>query len=77
MEELEMKKILDLRKREKEEERQARIRVKRLIEDDKLARKGIDPDSVQKVEVASEVKTPAVIATPKDYTSTKIQVILK
>lgn len=77
MEELEMKKILELRKREKEEEKQARLRVKQLIEADKLARKGITPDNIaNKVEPPPEVKAPIVIATPKDYTQTRIQVII-
>lgn len=74
MEELEMKKILEQRKREKEEDKQARLKVKQLIEADRLARKGISPDSIQKVETAPATKTPVVTAPPKDYAQTRIQV---
>ena len=76
MEEQEMKKIVEQRKREKEEEKQARLRVKQLIEADKLARKGITPENKSNpVAPISEVKTPVVNATPKDYTQTRIQVL--
>lgn len=75
MEELEMKKIMEQRKREKEEEKQARNRVKQLIEADKLARKnkqaGEAPAAAPPVTV---IPSPTVSVTPKDYTETKIQV---
>lgn len=73
MEELEMKKILDQRKREKEEERQARLRVKQLIESDKLARKGITAEQVKPIVTPTPAPAP-VNAAPKDYSQTRIQV---
>lgn len=75
MEELEMKKIIEQRKREKEEDRLARQRVKDLIEADRKARRGISADSDQ-VKVVDEPKTIPVPspAASKEYTHTKIQV---
>jgi len=67
-----MKKIIEQRKREKEEERLARQRVKELIEADKLARKGIKSEPSNPV--TPPVQTPVTSSTPKDYTHTKIQV---
>lgn len=76
MEELEMKKIIEQRKREKEEDKLARQRVKELIESDRLARKGMSADSNQiKPNAApAATPTPVPIVTPKEYTQTKIQV---
>ncbi len=80
MEELEMKKMIEQRKREKEEERQARLRVKQLIEADKLARKGKQADAnqlpVENVPVPVTAPAPVTNVAPKDYTQTKIQVEL-
>lgn len=68
-----MKKILEQRKREKEEERLARLRVKQLIEADKLARKGITADQVKPEVTPTPAPTPVAV-TPKDYSQTRIQV---
>lgn len=78
-EELEMKKLIEQRKREKEEEKQARLRVKRLIEADKLARKGINAESNESIVKNTAISEPTLAATivnstPKDYSQTKIQV---
>lgn len=72
MEELEMKKIIEQRKREKEEERLARQRVKDLIEADKLARKGIKSEPTKPIIPPSP--SPVQSSASKDYTHTKIQV---
>ncbi|CAH0555668.1 unnamed protein product [Brassicogethes aeneus] len=78
-EELEMKKILELRKREKEEERAARQRVKEQIEQDKLARKakfaGGSADSVAEAPVA-HAPVAAKTAAPVNYEQCKIQIRL-
>lgn len=70
-----MKKIMDERKREKQEEKVARDRVKAQIEADKLARKKLygqasaeeQPKKVLPVAVSPQKQT-------KDYTETKLQV---
>lgn len=81
MEEMEMKKIVEQRKREKEDEKKARERVKAQIEADKAARRARDkgPTSPQAA-VSSTTPTPApaaVISPPKDYTNTRIQIRLQ
>lgn len=84
MEELEMKKIVEQRKREKEEEKAARDRVRAQIEADKAARKARE----QKESAASSEPTASVSSTtvtspsavkspPRDYTETRIQVRLQ
>jgi len=72
-----IKKIMDERKREKQEEKIARDRVKAQIEADKLARKklfgqmsGEEPKQVLPVAVLSPQKQ------VKDYSETKLQVII-
>jgi len=70
-----IKKIMDERKREKQEEKVARDRVKAQIEADKLARKKLygqapveeQPKPVLPVAVSPQKQT-------KDYTETKLQV---
>ncbi|KAH8365461.1 hypothetical protein KR093_001015 [Drosophila rubida] len=88
MEEIEMKKIVDQRKREKEEEKAARDRVRAQIEADKAARKAKEmkasptqlSDAVASV---SSTTTPLVTSPtgvkspPRDYTETRIQVRLQ
>lgn len=80
LEEQEMAKIVLQRKREKEEEKAARDRVKAQIEADKAARRA-------KMENTSPTTSPPVVATPvavvtspsgpkKEYTTTKIQIRL-
>ncbi|EDW79630.1 uncharacterized protein Dwil_GK20587 [Drosophila willistoni] len=87
MEEIEMKKIVDQRKREKEEEKAARDRVRAQIEADKAARKAREQKDNPTVPNSSSVSstTPpaaaavsptAVKSPPRDYTETRIQVRL-
>ncbi|XP_030570405.1 UBX domain-containing protein 1 [Drosophila novamexicana] len=86
MEEIEMKKIVDQRKREKEEEKAARDRVRAQIEADKAARKaraeqsspGKPSDAVPSVSSTTTAITPTGIKSPpRDYTETRIQVRLQ
>ncbi|EDW70651.1 UBX domain-containing protein 1 [Drosophila virilis] len=86
MEEIEMKKIVDQRKREKEEEKAARDRVRAQIEADKAARKaraeqsspGKPSDAVPSVSSTTTATTPTgVKSPPRDYTETRIQVRLQ
>lgn len=81
-EEQEMAKIVRLRKMEKEEEKQARERVRAQIEADKAARRlRMEPTSPT---AAAAVSPPAAVPSPssgggsakKDYTTTKIQIRL-
>jgi len=82
-EEQEMKEIIELRKREKIEEKVARDRVKAQIEADKIARRakfggGSESPSTTTV-VAAPPPPPAVELPPqekKDYTETKLQIRL-
>lgn len=82
MEEQEMKKIMDQRRREKAEEKAARDRVKAQIEADKAARKAKQAGETATSPVASPlaaaaVSSPAVSsspAAPKNYTNARIQV---
>ncbi|KAH8300508.1 hypothetical protein KR018_010172 [Drosophila ironensis] len=85
MEELEMKKIVEQRKREKEEEKAARDRVRAQIEADKAARKareqkessGVTAEPAPSVS-STTVTTPSVVKSPpRDYTETRIQVRLQ
>jgi len=87
--EQEMKEIIELRKREKIEERQARDRVKAQIEADKIARRakfggGADESQSSTTTTTSPAAAP-VVAPPaveqppqekKDYTETKLQIRL-
>lgn len=83
MEEQEMKKIMDQRRREKAEEKAARDRVKAQIEADKAARKAKQAGETATSPVtsppaaAAAVSSPAVSsspAAPKNYTNARIQV---
>ncbi|XP_053952779.1 UBX domain-containing protein 1 [Anastrepha ludens] len=83
MEELEMKKIVDQRKREKAEEKAARERVRSQIEADKAARKAREQNQTEQPSPATSPTLPAATSTttarsaPKDYTQTRIQVRLR
>lgn len=80
MEDLEMKKILEQRKRDKEEDRIARERVRKQIEADKEARRakaaaesGEKPAPI----LSPTVSSPSVVpAQKRDYTQTKLQIRL-
>ncbi|XP_017770871.1 PREDICTED: UBX domain-containing protein 1-like [Nicrophorus vespilloides] len=76
-EDLEIKKIVEQRKREKEEERIAKQRVMKQIEQDKLARKAKFSNSPTTVEVENKAPTTSV---PKpvahNYTEVKLQIRL-
>lgn len=77
-EELEMKKIIEQRKREKEEERLARQKVREQIEADKLARK----NKFSGVQQEQNPQPPVVAAAPVEkrpapnYTEVKLQIRL-
>lgn len=81
MEDLEMKKILEQRKRDKEEDRLARERVRMQIEGDKAARRA-KAAGVESIEVTSPVTSPTqptapIVPAPKrDYNETRLQVII-
>lgn len=82
MEELEMKKIMDQRKREKEDEKRARDRVRAQIECDKAARKArmaaeAGLPVVTPVVVAPPVATSSSPKSPVEYSKTKIQIRLQ
>ncbi|KAM8710388.1 hypothetical protein ACLKA7_017073 [Drosophila subpalustris] len=86
MEEIEMKKIVDQRKREKEEEKAARDRVRAQIEADKAARKAREQpaqqqqlsDAVASVSSTTTATSPTgVKQPPREYTETRIQVRLQ
>ncbi|CAD7002985.1 UBX domain-containing protein 1 [Ceratitis capitata] len=83
MEELEMKKIVDQRKREKAEEKAARERVRAQIEADKAARKAREQKQTDQVSPVTSPTLPTAASTssvktpPKDYTQTRIQVRLR
>lgn len=77
-EEVEMKKLIEQRKREKEEERIARQRVRDQIEQDKMARKAKAEGQVEVPTVAPQVQ-PAVVtksSVNKNYTEAKLQIRL-
>ncbi|XP_075161462.1 UBX domain-containing protein 1 [Haematobia irritans] len=83
-EELEMKKIIEQRKREKADEKAARERVRAQIEADKARRKAASqtPSSPETPVASSSVSsttTPveAVKSPPKDYKETRIQIRLQ
>lgn len=82
MEELEMKKVMDQRKREKEDEKRARDRVRAQIECDKAARKArmaaeAGLPVVAPVVVAPPVATSSSPKSPVEYSKTKIQIRLQ
>lgn len=86
MEEIEMKKIVDQRKREKEEEKAARDRVRAQIEADKAARKAREQknspaqlsDAVPSVSSTTTASSPTgVKSPPREYTETRIQIRLQ
>ncbi|KAK0175070.1 hypothetical protein PV327_008854 [Microctonus hyperodae] len=79
LEDLEMKKLLEQRKRDKEEDRIARAAIREKIEADKAARRakaaaesGQAPPPVE----SSIVSPPTVIAPKRDYKETKLQIRL-
>lgn len=79
MEELEMKKLLESRKREKIEEKEAKQRVRAQIEADKAARRAKiaaeSNDLVNTASVSSATTTPSSTTHQrKDYSETKLQV---
>lgn len=80
MEELEMKKLLEQRKREKAEEKEARERVRAQIEADKAARRAkATAENNQSVNTAlaslSAITSSTSTHHRKDYTETRIQVL--
>ncbi|KAL7732571.1 hypothetical protein ACLKA6_019200 [Drosophila palustris] len=88
MEEIEMKKIVDQRKREKEEEKAARDRVRAQIEADKAARKAREQPAQQQQQLSDAVASVSSTTTatsptggvkqpPREYTETRIQVRLQ
>lgn len=69
-----MKKILEERKREKEEERLARLRVREQIEADKAARRA--KNNVEKVIPApTPLPSSSATARKKEYNETRLQVL--
>ncbi|XP_034247446.1 UBX domain-containing protein 1 [Thrips palmi] len=82
LEEQEIKKMAELRRREKEDDKRARDRVRAQIEADKAARKakadaaaGITPVTPAPAPVPVQVK-PATPSAPKDYSETRLQIRL-
>lgn len=82
LEEQEIKKLAELRRREKEDDKRARDRVRAQIEADKAARKakadaaqGIAPAATPVIPNPVPAK-PSVPAAPKDYTETRLQIRL-
>lgn len=75
--ELEMKKIVEQRKREKEEEKMARQRVRDQIEQDKLARKAKFSGATKAEPVSSPVIEPTVTKPASNsYSEVKLQIRL-
>ncbi|XP_037954346.1 UBX domain-containing protein 1 [Teleopsis dalmanni] len=78
MEEMEMKKIVDQRKRDKAEEKAARDRVRAQIEADKAARKARDEKQPELPKVSSTTNATTTAKTPtKEYSQTRIQIRLQ
>uniref|UniRef100_A0A6P7F693 UBX domain-containing protein 1-B n=1 Tax=Diabrotica virgifera virgifera TaxID=50390 RepID=A0A6P7F693_DIAVI len=75
-EEVEMKKIIDQRKREKEEERLAKQRIREQIEQDKLARKAKFSNQPEPVTPAAPVVTPTPAKPQANYSEVKLQIRL-
>lgn len=81
MEEQEIKKLAELRRKEKEDDRKARERVRAQIEADKAARKAkaeaAQGGTPTPIVVAPPVAVPVKPASaPKDYTEARLQVWL-
>lgn len=81
LEELEMQKLLEQRKREKAEEKEARQRVRAQIEADKAARRAkAAAESGQSVNTTSAPLSTTSSSTSahhrKDYTETRLQVLI-
>lgn len=75
--ELEMKKIVEQRKREKEEERLAKQRVREQIEQDKLARKVKFGGGMNVEPVSSPVAEPSIVKPiSNNYSEVKLQIRL-
>ena len=75
--EQEIKKLADLRRREKEEEKKAKARVLAQIEADKAARRAEKESAKAGAAAAAPVAAPVVAAQPavkKDYTEARIQI---
>jgi hypothetical protein len=74
-----MKKLLEQRKREKAEEKEARQRVKAQIEADKAARRAKAAEATGQLVNAVSSSSPATSSTSmmhrKDYTETRLQVL--
>lgn len=82
LEEIEMKKLVDERKREKAEEKAARDRVRAQIESDKAARKAREQSQSVTSTTSTTPNTPAASASfvkspSKEYTHTRIQIRLQ
>lgn len=79
LEEQEIKKLAELRRKEKEDDRKARERVRAQIEADKAARRA-KAEAAQGITPAPIVSAPPVVApvkppaAPKDYTEARLQV---
>lgn len=69
---------MDERKREKQEEKVARDRVKAQIEADKLARKKLfgQVSGEEQPKPVAPIITPTPLKQSKDYTETKLQVLI-
>ncbi|XP_063990044.1 UBX domain-containing protein 1 isoform X2 [Diachasmimorpha longicaudata] len=80
LEELEMKKLLEQRKREKEEDRIARQKIREQIEADKAARRARQAEDSGNTAVVSPTSptgpSPVAPAPKRDYNQTKIQIRL-
>lgn len=81
LEELEMQKLLEQRKREKAEEKEAKQRVRAQIEADKAARRAkAAAESNQMVNTppapVSAIPSTASMHHRKDYTETRLQVLM-
>lgn len=80
MQDLEIKKMLELRKREKEEDKLARQRIKAQIEQDKLDRKlkaeGKTINECDLQPVSNTIVVPAKTPVKIDYSETKLQIRL-
>ncbi|XP_046611528.1 UBX domain-containing protein 1 [Neodiprion virginianus] len=80
LEDLEMKKLLEQRKREKEEEKLAKQRVREQIEADKAARRARAASDAGRVTLSpvASIAAPTVVSTgpKKNYSETKLQIRL-
>lgn len=80
LEELEMKKLLEQRKREKAEEKEARQRVRAQIEADKAARRAKaaaeSGQPINSAPVPLPTSSSSIAHHRKDYSETKLQVFI-